>query len=299
LGEGVHRFVLAEFTQFGTNLIGITPGKTSTTGFSGAVISNVRPLSLDDAIALKRLPRVVASVPVVQGNAAVEYGSRSRRTFVFGVGSAVPEVWQMRVAQGRFLPEDDPRVARAFAVLGSKVRTELFGSANPLGRRIRIGSEHYRVLGVMESKGQMLGFDLDDAVFIPAARALALFNRDSLMEIDLLYAEGSRSSDVARRARQMLIDRHGSEDFTIITQDQMLEVLGSILNILTMAVGALGGISLLVGGVGILTIMTIAVNERKSEIGLLRALGAGRRRSCLFLSVRPSCWPAWGGWPGW
>ncbi|MCB2166675.1 MAG: ABC transporter permease [Deltaproteobacteria bacterium] len=278
LGEGVHRFVLAEFTQFGTNLIGITPGKTSTTGFSGAVISNVRPLSLDDAIALKRLPRVVASVPVVQGNAAVEYGSRSRRTFVFGVGSAVPEVWQMRVAQGRFLPEDDPRVARAFAALGSKVRTELFGSANPLGRRVRIGSEHYRVLGVMESKGQMLGFDLDDAVFIPAARALALFNRDSLMEIDLLYAEGSRSSDVARRARQMLIDRHGSEDFTIITQDQMLEVLGSILNILTMAVGALGGISLLVGGVGILTIMTIAVNERKSEIGLLRALGAGRRQ---------------------
>ena len=278
LGEGVHRFVLAEFTQFGTNLIGITPGKTSTTGFSGAVISNVRPLSLNDAIALKRLPRVVASVPVVQGNAAVENGPRSRRTFVFGVGSAVPEVWQMRVAQGRFLPEDDPRVARAFAVLGSKVRTELFGSANPLGRRIRIGSEHYRVLGVMESKGQMLGFDLDDAVFIPAARALALFNRDSLMEIDLLYAEGSRSSDVARRARQMLIDRHGSEDFTIITQDQMLEVLGSILNILTMAVGALGGISLLVGGVGILTIMTIAVNERKSEIGLLRALGAGRRQ---------------------
>jgi putative ABC transport system permease protein len=278
LGEGVHRFVLAEFTQFGTNLIGITPGKTSTTGFSGAVISNVRPLSLDDAIALKRLPRVVASIPVVQGNAAVEYGSRSRRTFVFGVGSAVPQVWQMRVAQGRFLPEDDPRVARAFAVLGSKVRTELFGSDNPLGRRIRIGSEHYRVLGVMESKGQMLGFDLDDAVFIPAARALALFNRDSLMEIDLLYAEGSRSSDVARRAREMLIDRHGSEDFTIITQDQMLEVLGSILNILTMAVGALGGISLLVGGVGILTIMTIAVNERKSEIGLLRALGAGRKQ---------------------
>jgi len=278
LGEGVHRFVLAEFTQFGTNLIGITPGKTSTTGFSGAVISNVRPLSLDDAIALKRLPRVVASVPVVQGNAAVEYGARSRRTFVFGVGSAVPQVWQMRVAQGRFLPKDDPRVARAFAVLGSKVRTELFGSDNPLGRRIRIGSEHYRVLGVMESKGQMLGFDLDDAVFIPAARALALFNRDSLMEIDLLYAEGSRSSDVARRAREMLIDRHGSEDFTIITQDQMLEVLGSILNILTMAVGALGGISLLVGGVGILTIMTIAVNERKSEIGLLRALGAGRRQ---------------------
>ena len=186
LGEGVHRFVLAEFTQFGTNLIGITPGKTSTTGFSGAVISNVRPLSLDDAIALKRLPRVVASLPVVQSTEAVDYGARSRRTFVFGVGSAVPQVWQMRVAQGRFLPEDDPRVARAFAVLGSKVRTELFGSDNPLGRRIRIGSEHYRVLGVMESKGQMLGFDLDDAVFIPAARALADIRTAPVSQVDVV-----------------------------------------------------------------------------------------------------------------
>lgn len=278
LGEGVQRYVLGEFTQFGTNLIGITPGKTSTMGFSGAIVSNVRPMSIEDALALKRLPRVVAAVPVVQGNAAVKYAQRSRRTYVFGVGAAAPEVWQMRVAQGRFLPDDDPRVARAFAVLGSRVRTELFGNQNPLGRRVRIGGERYRVLGVMESKGQMLGFDLDDAVFIPAGRALALFNRDSLMEIDLLYAEGSRSADVARRARELLIERHGAEDFTIITQDQMLAVLGGILDILTMAVGALGGISLMVGGVGILTIMTIAVNERKSEIGLLRALGAGRRQ---------------------
>lgn len=281
LGEGIHRFVLAEFTQFGTNLIGITPGKTSTTGFSGGVISNVRPLSLSDAVALEHLPRVVATVPLVQGNAAVENRQRSRRTYVFGVGAAVPQVWQMKVAQGRFLPEDDPRAARAYAVLGSRVKEELFGTHNPLGRRVRIASEHYRVIGIMESKGQMLGFDLDDAVYIPAARALSLFNRESLMEIDLLYATGSSSEEVARRAKQMLIARHGAEDFTIVTQDQMLEVLGSVLDILTLAVGALGGISLLVGGVGILTIMTIAVHERTAEIGLLRAVGADRRQVLL------------------
>lgn len=281
LGEGVHRYVLAEFTQFGTNLIGITPGKTNTTGFSGGVISNVRPLSLADALALEKLPRVVAAVPVVQGNAAVEFERRSRRTYVFGVGSAVPVVWQMAVAQGRFLPDDDPRAARAYAVLGSRVKEELFGEENPLGKRVRIGGEHYRVMGVMASKGQMLGFDLDDAVYIPAARALSLYNRTSLMEIDLLYATGSSSQEVARQARQLLVARHGSEDFTIVTQDQMLEVLGSILGILTLAVGALGGISLLVGGVGILTIMTIAVHERTAEIGLLRALGAERRQILL------------------
>lgn len=276
LGEGIHRYVLAEFTQFGTNLIGITPGKTNTTGFSGGVISNVRPLSLADSIALAQMPRVIATVPVVQGNASVEFEQRSRRTYIFGVGAAAPQVWQIRVALGRFLPDDDPRVARAFAILGSKVKQELFGTQNPLGQRLRIGSEQYRVVGVMESKGQMLGFDLDDAVYIPAARAMSLFNRNSLMEIDLLYAAGSRSEDVAQRVKSLLVARHGDEDFTVVTQDQMLDVLGSVLNILTMAVGALGGISLVVGGVGILTIMTIAVHERTAEIGLLRAVGADR-----------------------
>jgi len=276
IGEGVHQFVLSEFTQFGTNLIAVTPGRTTTAGLSGAVISNVRPLSMDDALALERIPRVLGVVPMVQGNAPVEFGRRSRRAYIFGVGPEVPRVWQMKVALGRFLPRDDPIAPRAYVVLASKVRDELFGGENPLGRRVRIGGERYRVIGVMESKGQLLGFDLDDAVYIPAGRALAMFNRESLIEIDLLYAAGSSVEEIVRKIKELLIVRHGDEDFTVITQEQMLDVLGSVLNILTMAVGALGGISLLVGGVGILTIMTISVNERRAEIGLLRAIGAGR-----------------------
>ena len=281
IGKGVHNFVLSEFTQFGTNLIAVTPGKATTTGISGAIISNVRPLTMDDALSLERIPKVVGVVPFVQGNAPIEFGKRSRRGYVFGVGPEVPIVWQIEVATGRFLPYDDPRAARAFAVLGSKIRDELFNSENPLGRLIRIGGERYRIIGVMESKGQMLGFDLDDAVYIPTARALAMFDRESLMEIDLLYAAGSSADDIAKKIKGLLISRHGAEDFTITTQEQMLDVLGSVLNILTIAVGALGGISLLVGGVGILTIMTIAVNERTAEIGLLRAIGAGRRQILL------------------
>ncbi|MFZ5765469.1 MAG: ABC transporter permease [Thermodesulfobacteriota bacterium] len=276
IGEGVQRFVVAEFTQFGTNLIAIVPGRTTTMGMSGAVISNVRPLSLDDEQALSRLPGVTATVPVVQGNGEIESGRRQRRTTILGVGPRAPEVWQFAVATGTFLPPDDPRAARAFAVLGSKVRDELFGTANPLGAIVRIGGFRYRVTGVMEAKGQILGFDLDDAVYIPATRALELFNRTSLMEIDILYRAEVEATTIAERLKKMLIERHGSEDFTITTQDQMLDVLGDVLDKLTFAVAALGGISLLVGGVGIMTIMTIAVQERTGEIGLLRALGAPR-----------------------
>jgi putative ABC transport system permease protein len=284
LGQGLQQFVLAEFTQFGTNLIGITPGRTTTMGVSGAVISNVRPLSLEDALALRQVPSVVAVTPVVQGNAAVEALGRSRRTIVIGCGHDAPRVWQFAVASGTFLPADDPRAARTLAVLGSKLARELFRGVNPLGQAVRIGGERYRVVGIMESKGQMLGFDLDDTVYIPAARALAMFDRDSLMEIDVLFAAGNAAERVAERLKQMMIARHGSEDITITTQEQMLEVMGSVLGILTIAVGALGGISLLVGGVGILTVMTIAVAERTAEVGLMRALGA-RRGQVLLLFV--------------
>ncbi len=284
IGQGINRFVIDEFTQFGTHLIAINPGKVQTLGMSAGIISSTRPLTLEDNLALTRIPEAVAVVPGIFGNGPVAFGGRSRATYINGVDHNMPEVWKFDIAAGRFLPDDDPRSARAFAVLGSKLKRELFGNQSALGEKIRIGGRRFRVIGVMEPKGQVLGFDMDDGVYIPASRALELFNREGLMEIDVLYRSGAKEEEVVEAIRNLLIARHGREDFTIITQNQMLDVLGRILGVLTMAVGALGGISLLVGSVGILTIMTISVNERVGEIGLLRALGATRGRvSALFL----------------
>ena len=116
IGEGVHRFVLAEFSQFGTNLVGITPGKATTAGTSMGVFGTERPLSLGDAEALKRFSFVRAVVPMVTGNAEVEAGNRRRRTTVYGAGAQMPEAFSMAVQLGRCLPDDDPTAPRAFAV---------------------------------------------------------------------------------------------------------------------------------------------------------------------------------------
>jgi len=277
IGEGLHRFVVSEFTQFGTNLITVTPGRIQTHGASLGSVNTVRPLSIEDALALRRAPHVLVTDPLVQGNAEVEYVGRSRRVTLYGTGPDFVRALSMRVASGDYLPQDDPRSARAFAVLGAKVARELYGGANPLGSRLRVGGERYRVVGVMEAKGQVLGFDLDDTVFIPVARALDMFNRESLMEIHVTYEPTAPLAEVEAGLRRILVGRHGAEDFTVTPQQKMLEVFDTVLDAITFAVAAIGAISLVVDGVGILTILTIAVAERTGEIGLLRAIGATQR----------------------
>ncbi len=275
IGEGVRVYVLSQFTQFGTTLVGISPGKIETTGLPGALGTTIHPLTLADAAALERIRGIERVVPVVMGTAPVEQSGKSRNTFIYGVTAAGPEVWRMRVRGGRFLPELDPGQTAPVAVLGPKVKQELFGEENCLGRHVRVSGERFRVIGLMEPKGQFLGFDIDDSVYIPVASARQMFNRDALHEIDVQVANASMIDPVVKRIKQTLIERHGrEEDFTVTTQTGMLDTLDRIIRIVSMAVGGIGAISLLVGSIGILTIMWISVNERTSEIGLARAVGA-------------------------
>src|SRR5262245_18839821 len=167
IGQGLNTYIVEQFTQFGTTTLQVSPGKTSTFGFSPGVLNSTRPLSLADAVALERAPHVLHTVPVVSGSGSIEANGRERTVNIFAVGPEFDQAFKFNVASGSFLPADELERARPVAVLGAKVHAEMFGTKNALGERIRIGGDRYRVIGVMESKGDMVGFDLDDTVYIP------------------------------------------------------------------------------------------------------------------------------------
>ena len=275
IGEGIRQFILNEFSQFGTNLLSVTPGNVKTLGIPGVLGGTTHKLTLDDAEAIRQIDGIERIVPTIAGNARVEADGRGRSVSVFGVTSETPEHWKVSVRQGTFLPEGDVRRRQAVAVLGPKLKQELFADANPLGQFVRIAGYRFRVLGVMAPKGHLLGFDIDDAVYVPVASAMSMFNLDELMEIQIAFSYRRTVDQVEEDIRQLLMERHrGEEDFTITTQAAMLDTLDSVMNVVTTAVGIIAGISLIVGAIGILTVMWMAVKERTAEIGLLKATGA-------------------------
>jgi putative ABC transport system permease protein len=277
LGEGTRDYIVGQFTQFGTSIIAVNPGKVKTLGMPGALGGTTHKLTIDDAEALRRIPNVEEVVPVAFGQARVEGGDRGRSVFVQGVGWEAASGFRLNVSQGSFLPRMDPNRRSSYAVLGSKLSTELFDDVSPLGKRVRIGGYSFLVIGVMEAKGQMLGFDFDDTAYVPVASALDIFDVDELVEIDVVASDTDVIPEVVEGIRSVLMERHrGEEDFTITTQTEMLDTFGKIIGMITIAVSGIAGVSLVVGAMGILTIMWISVHERTNEIGLLRALGVSR-----------------------
>jgi putative ABC transport system permease protein len=276
LGEGTRRAILADFTQFGTNIMAINKGKRRTSGMPG-IGATTRKLTIEDAEALRRVRGVEKVLLGVYGSARAEFGERGRDVLVAGVTSEMPEMFRFPVRQGRFLPPGDPRRGASLAVLGPRLKRELFGESNALGERVRIGGRRFVVIGIMEPKGQFLGIDMDDRAYIPVASAQSLFHQDELSEIHILFSSQASLEWIKSGVRRILVERHGGEeDFTVTTQTEMLDVLDRILSVVTLAVAGIAGVSLLVGAIGILTMMWISVGERTSEIGLAKAIGAGR-----------------------
>ena len=171
-------------------------------------------------------------MPIAIGQARVEGNGRGRSVLVYGTTDQFPATIKVAIGQGEFLPAGDPRRGGSVAVLGPKLKHELFGEANALGQSVRIAGSRLRVIGVMASKGQVLGMDIDDAAYIPVATAMRLFNLEELQEIHVMFAHEGLADAAVEAARAVLIDRHrGEEDFTIVSQSEMLSVFGRVMDV--------------------------------------------------------------------
>jgi len=287
LGEGARRYVTAEFSSLGTNLLIVIPGKTETSGgvlnlFSG---ETPRDLTLEDALSLKQHSQVKRIAPIVIGSAYVSRGALSRETPIMGSNAELLELRNWKMANGRFLPHADDTRASAICVIGAKVRRELFKNENPVGKKIRISDRQFRVIGTMASEGRSIGVDVEDTVIIPTVSAQSLFNTPSLFRILVEARSRSELNNVENHIIKTLKTRHqGEEDITVITQDAVLGTFDQIFTSLTLTVSGIAAISLTVAGILIMNIMLVTVSQRTTEIGLLKAIGASRHQiQALFL----------------
>jgi putative ABC transport system permease protein len=277
IGEGAQVYITKEMTGLGTNLLIITPGKTSTRGgFHPPSAGTVRKLTYDDSQALRRRAWLLTdAVPLVFGTGKIKYQNMGRDMMIIGTTPEFQRVRNLFVDTGSYISQGDVDSKSKVIVLGTKVKEELFGTESPLGKVVTLSDARYRVIGVMRKKGTSLGMDIDDIVYIPVTSGQELFDTDSLFEI---IASTPRADDVDRaiaQIKELLIKRHAhKEDFTIQTQGAMLETMNTILGVLTAVLGGIAGISLLVGGIGIMNIMLVSVRERTREIGIRKALGA-------------------------
>ncbi|MFN8672774.1 MAG: ABC transporter permease [Candidatus Sericytochromatia bacterium] len=275
VGQGAKEQVLGKVSSIGTNLLTVRP---SFRGMGGVNTGTSQNLKLKDAMDIAQLKGVDSVAPVVNGSYQVKYYNKNNRTSITGASATYFDIRNYEIAKGRFFTEDEGERNEKIAVIGNDTAENLFGENEPIGESIKINNINFQVIGVLKKKG-----DSDDIVITPYKTVMKqLAGIDYLREINIKVKDAKDISSVQEKITPLLrknhrLDEEQEDDFMVRSQAEILETLSTITTTLTLLLGSIAGISLLVGGIGIMNIMLVTVTERTKEIGIRKAIGAKQR----------------------
>ncbi|MGD9557300.1 MAG: ABC transporter permease [Mangrovibacterium sp.] len=304
IGNGAQHEILSKIESMGTNLILVNAGQMQKTAGRVQVGETVSSLTLKDVDVLtEECPEVSMAAPVQTKKMQVKWGNLSTNTIILGTTAEYPVIRNFKLEKGVFFSEEENKASLRVAVLGPAVKNNLFGGKNPLGETIRIGRIPFTVIGVMEPKGTDIdGVNQDDQIFVPIQTALRrVFNLDYINTINIQATSIEKMDDAINQITEALREQHRlnrmnkPDDFTIQNQIELLETQKETTSTFTALIVSTASVSLLVGGIGILAIMLIAIRERINEIGLRMALGASRKDILLQFIIEASVLSIGGG----